>query len=218
MSKKGFTLAEILITLTVIGVVAALTIPSLLQKTNDAEFKAAWKKDFADLNQAFLLVRQDEDVSQYFTCTAYYCTYPLIPKIIAKYPSNVLKESSWGNIYNFVTYKSITGVPFAGAVLHAAYQMVNGTTLYYWTFNAGQASLWIDVNGYQKGPNILGKDLFAVYLANDKILPYGADNTGIRVNSCDGVASSFPYSVQTAGTPGTGTYAGIGCSARYLYE
>jgi len=30
MSRKAFTLAEILITLTVIGVVAALTIPTLL--------------------------------------------------------------------------------------------------------------------------------------------------------------------------------------------
>jgi len=37
MNKKGFTLAEILITLTVIGVVAALTIPTLLQNTNQAE-------------------------------------------------------------------------------------------------------------------------------------------------------------------------------------
>ena len=30
--KKGFTLAEVLITLGVIGVVAALTMPNLLQK------------------------------------------------------------------------------------------------------------------------------------------------------------------------------------------
>jgi len=58
-NKKGFTLAEILITLTVIGVVAALTIPNLLQNTNQAELKAAWKKTFADVSQAVTLLVND---------------------------------------------------------------------------------------------------------------------------------------------------------------
>jgi len=56
---KGFTLAEILITLTVIGVVAALTIPTLLQNTQQAELKTALKRDFADLSQATLLIKND---------------------------------------------------------------------------------------------------------------------------------------------------------------
>jgi len=54
MTRKAFTLAEILITLTVIGVVAALTIPNLLQKTNDAELKAAVKRAYGNLTQAYL--------------------------------------------------------------------------------------------------------------------------------------------------------------------
>jgi len=57
---KGFTLAEILLTLTVIGVVAALTIPTLLQKTNEAELKVAWKRDFAILSSAFLQLANDK--------------------------------------------------------------------------------------------------------------------------------------------------------------
>ena len=38
MKLKGFTLAEILITLTIIGVVAALTVPSLRNSTNSAQY------------------------------------------------------------------------------------------------------------------------------------------------------------------------------------
>ena len=49
--KFGFTLAEVLITLGIIGVVAALTIPTLMQKTNDAELKAGYKKMISVLNQ-----------------------------------------------------------------------------------------------------------------------------------------------------------------------
>lgn len=51
IKKFGFTLAEVLITLGIIGVVAAITIPTLMQKTNDAEIKAGFKKMISVVNQ-----------------------------------------------------------------------------------------------------------------------------------------------------------------------
>ncbi len=53
--KKGFTLAEVLITLAIIGVVAALTIPSVILNTNQTEYKSALKKSVSVLNQAVSL-------------------------------------------------------------------------------------------------------------------------------------------------------------------
>ncbi len=48
MTKRfGFTLAEVLITLAIIGVVAALTLPALLNSTRGAELKTGFKKEFA---------------------------------------------------------------------------------------------------------------------------------------------------------------------------
>lgn len=53
MNKRlGFTLAEVLITLGIIGVVAAMTIPTLMNQTGGAEFKAGFKKAVSVLNQA----------------------------------------------------------------------------------------------------------------------------------------------------------------------
>ena len=52
IKKFGFTLAEVLITLGIIGVVAAMTIPTLMQSTNDAELKSGYKKFMSVLNQA----------------------------------------------------------------------------------------------------------------------------------------------------------------------
>ncbi len=53
MTKRyGFTLAEVLITLGIIGVVAAMTIPTLMNNTGDQEFKTGFKKVIAALNQA----------------------------------------------------------------------------------------------------------------------------------------------------------------------
>lgn len=48
----GFTLAEVLITLGIIGVVAAMTIPTLMSNTGKAEFKTAFKKIISTVNQA----------------------------------------------------------------------------------------------------------------------------------------------------------------------
>ena len=48
--KKGFTLAEALITLVIIGVIAALTIPGILVNTEQQEYKTAFKKALSSLN------------------------------------------------------------------------------------------------------------------------------------------------------------------------
>ena len=66
MTKRfGFTLAEVLITLGIIGVVAAMTIPTLISNTNGAQFKTAYKKALSTLNQAVLmnLAMDDTDFS-----------------------------------------------------------------------------------------------------------------------------------------------------------
>lgn len=56
MTKRfGFTLAEVLITLGIIGVVAAMTIPTLMNSTNDAQFKTGLKKVVSTLSQAITM-------------------------------------------------------------------------------------------------------------------------------------------------------------------
>ena len=50
--KRGFTLAEVLITLAIIGIVAALTIPSVISNYQQQEFKTGLKKAVSVLNEA----------------------------------------------------------------------------------------------------------------------------------------------------------------------
>ena len=51
-NKKGFTLAEVLITLGIIGVVAALTIPTLIQNYKKREVETSLEKIYTTVNQA----------------------------------------------------------------------------------------------------------------------------------------------------------------------
>lgn len=56
MTKRfGFTLAEVLITLGIIGVVAAMTMPTLMNQTNGAQYKTAYKKALSAMSQAVVL-------------------------------------------------------------------------------------------------------------------------------------------------------------------
>ncbi len=60
MNKKlAFTLAEILITLGVIGIVAALTMPALVVKHRKLVVEASLKKFYSTVNQAILLSIND---------------------------------------------------------------------------------------------------------------------------------------------------------------
>ena len=56
--KSAFTLAEVLITLGIIGVVAAMTLPALIQKNNAKSLEVAFKKAYSNLYNAF---NQTED-------------------------------------------------------------------------------------------------------------------------------------------------------------
>ncbi len=64
--KEGFTLAEVLITLGIIGVVAAMTMPTLMNSTNGAQYKTAYKKALSVLSQAVVLnvALDDYDMQQ----------------------------------------------------------------------------------------------------------------------------------------------------------
>ena len=67
MTKRfGFTLAEVLITLGIIGVVAAMTMPTLLNSTQGAQYRTAYKKALSVLSQAVVLnvALDDYDLSQ----------------------------------------------------------------------------------------------------------------------------------------------------------
>lgn len=58
-SFNGFTLAEVLITLGIIGVVAAMTMPSLIQKNQDKELISRIKKTYSDVSNAVLRAQTD---------------------------------------------------------------------------------------------------------------------------------------------------------------
>nr|QGT49720.1 hypothetical protein Melaina855_1070 [uncultured Candidatus Melainabacteria bacterium] len=60
-SKAGFTLAEVLITLGIIGVVAAMTIPTLIANTVGNKYRSSFKKAVSTLSQAARMNKANYD-------------------------------------------------------------------------------------------------------------------------------------------------------------
>ena len=69
--KIGFTLAEVLITLGIIGVVAAMTMPSLIHKFQNKVLETQYKKAVSIVSQAILKAKADYGLDNF----AQYCTY-----------------------------------------------------------------------------------------------------------------------------------------------
>ncbi len=64
MKKKAFTLAEVLITLGIIGIVAAMTIPTLMSKIQWIVLKQQYKEAYSTMNQALRLLYEKNDTFQ----------------------------------------------------------------------------------------------------------------------------------------------------------
>lgn len=65
MKKHAFTMAEILISLTIIGVIAALTLPALTGNISSKQFATTYKKAYATIAQALKMgASEGRDASQ----------------------------------------------------------------------------------------------------------------------------------------------------------
>lgn len=202
--KTAFTLAEILITLGIIGIIAALTIPLLMIKTNSKETVAALRKSYAVLSQAYLRSTVDNGPVNVWNLST---TDPL--SLFVDY-LNIAKNCGTGQgCFSDDDYMSITSDTWGkinrdtgrGKII-----LADGSSVAFflnhkdcdWTVGSGLAlgsacgSILVDVNGF-KGPNTFGKDTFFFYITNRGIIPGGSKQesdtyfsfqNGCKINTC----------------------------------
>ncbi len=60
---KAFTLSEVLITLVIIGIIAAITVPNIIQSSQNKEFHSKLKKNMAVLDEALRLAQIEEGMT-----------------------------------------------------------------------------------------------------------------------------------------------------------
>lgn len=195
--KIAFTLAEVLITLGIIGVVAAMTIPSLIQSYKEKATVTAVKQSYSIFAQALKMVTIDNPDLSALTDSSLSAKensqimFKEISKHIKKVKSCDVDKKCMGNTYylnlnnekvsNWDTYNNlVTGV------------LANGTS--FWILNlpasisgeetyAGQ--IGIDING-NKRPNKFGVDFFwFTFNKNGELFAGRGEGTGGIYGNCE---------------------------------
>lgn len=158
---KGFTLAEVLITLGIIGVVAAMTMPSLIQHYREKELITSYKRVYSILNQTYLLLKDEygnyEDWEQNDEDT--YNKFKKYLKISADCPPG---KSNSACIQTDINYKDFAGnniekMIFNNAYSQPAIRLISGESILFYS-QGHSINFIVDLNGNTK-PNQLGIDL-----------------------------------------------------------
>jgi len=171
--KAAFTLAEVLITLVIIGVVAALTIPTLITNYEKKVNAVKAKQAYALLTQAFRLSSVDNgSPSEWNVFPLGESSYENTEAALNKYLLPYLRNPIFcGNGYTEETKKKCGAGSFSAG---QDYFLQNGSILSITPMQilGGVFNMVIDVNGPQK-PNKEGSDQFQFSLYGDNQLsPY----------------------------------------------
>ncbi len=180
--KAAFTMAEVLITLGIIGIVAAMTLPSLIGKYQEKQWKVAYKKAYSGMSQAFLRMQANDEVSD-MTPTYTEDGLAITPSIgenfktMSKYFNTVktcfdrnasecweCADGQAGYIYN--------GGPDWLGCGNMSYAFIDYSGVAWYLYSNNEWPVLVDVNGFNR-PNQLGKDRFVMrFASNNSDLKY----------------------------------------------
>ena len=202
--NKGFTLAEVLITLVIIGIIGALTVPSLIQNTQKQEYVSALKKTYSTLSQAAQLIISEEGSPKY-TEGGWAKDNDTVYEMFKKYLNSAKdcgKEAGCSyKTYYHLNETSPSGMNLDDYTSSGKLILADGTLLLFgWTSQnctmnyTGSSNTCVtviaDING-MKGPNRVGRDIYQFVLENNGLYPRGcADAAHTDCNKGSGLGWS----------------------------
>lgn len=210
----AFTLAEVLIVIGIIGIVANMTIPTLINNVNKKQYVTALKKNQTVFMQAFMNYEtQNGCIGDLSKCGDF----------------STGTDLAWKAFSPFLRINKDCGTTYYGCLPQTTYQCLNKTltstirfdnnasfakgvladgTMVFMSFNGPCinstsycASIYIDVNG-NKPPNQRGRDLFYWDIRADKLLIPSGNGTASDCDPNGDVSSGY----------------GNGCTRRVLLE
>lgn len=208
---SAFTLAEVLLVLSVIGVVAALTIPALIQKVSNDQYVAKLKKVYSVFSQAYnlLLVDNNGDISPVFSGNGMASDGANAMNSFAT-KLNVIKNCGSGMGCWYDTEQKFLNGSQNTANLdtslnnkHGKVILADGSIIYMsdysgtCTTDRGDQVLdgkicgifYVDING-NKPPNTRGRDFFGFWITTTGVYPIGIYNDGMICGAGTDAATS----------------------------
>src|SRR5574344_602255 len=195
--KVAFTLAEVLITLGIIGVVAALTLPSLIENHNKKVWTTALQKNYSVIEQGFQKMKSDDGVDNLEDTTAFSsmsgdCSFNIrsgttvssgcesfLPELKKYFNVNVvtapdyqtynLNGVKWGDY----TGRQLLAFPDGTVMMRASFHKTAGSSDYAAQIKAAGGHMltyqgFFDIDvNGFKKPNTYGRDIFSFDIGGD---------------------------------------------------
>lgn len=159
----GFTLSEVLITLTIIGVVAAMTIPAINNVVQDVQYKSAYKKAYSTLSQALAMANLNDALNS--STGSYDATILNNFQAIMSYlktNKTCYVAANLSNCWDSSGEKYNTSYPLSAVDIGA----IDASGMSWATYAGGFIfAVFVDTNGFSK-PNKFGKDRFMIILTS----------------------------------------------------
>lgn len=169
IKSKAFTLTELLLALTIVGTIATLTVPRMMEdihkKTSIAQLKNT-------INQIELAITKQ--MTEVKTSDLTNTVFNNVNNVASAFDTSIVcnnnnREKCW----NTAPYKIVNRNTQAAWTPGSIYFVLkNGTSISY-SRNEGNESFpnlvgtfYIDLNG-NNGPNIIGRDAFAMYVTRE---------------------------------------------------
>ena len=169
---RGFTLAEVLVTLGIIGVVSAMTVPTLMQNYQKKSYVTQLHKVYNEMSQAAIQFQTDRNAVN--LKEAGLNSQTAAEEFIEKYFKIVQKcgTDKTPCFEEKSNYKKLSGNQLtAWTTPMTHYVIASGASIgvRYNSSNEMICEIYVDVNG-KKGPNIVGRDLFPIFLYNNGLI------------------------------------------------
>ncbi len=206
--KKAFTLAEVLITTGIIGVIAALTIPTVMTDINNKVNGTLLQNTVAAIEQSAqdqLLLHKTRNLAN-----TDFKDYESIKNVLNikvtdesfRFMDNKYKTLNGGKGFDGWSSYSVKSVILSNGVQLFYSKVYNSDGVYPGQpWNTGTKDdligrFIVDLNTMSKAPNVIGKDLFSFYIRRDGHIVGGINDKSL--SGCKGGGPNICYNAVEA--------------------
>ena len=203
-SIPAFTLAEVLIALVIIGIVAAVTIPAIIQQTQKQEYVAGLKKAYSTLQNSLYKIADNNGYSHgdysFLNNTDFIDEFAKVANIVKKcdttadcFPSAMKNRAD--TVYKLLNGNNSSASEGKSVVTNDGqiytFYRLSSTATTYGISNQDKSNaigrIIVDLNGWKK-PNQYGYDTFWFYVVDGKgIIPAGIADSSECNKTANGV-------------------------------
>lgn len=173
---NAFTLAEVLVTLGIIGIVAAMTLPVIIGEYKKSQTVNQLKKVYSAFLQSVELSKSEYGDVNYWDWDLNAADF--FKKYLGR-SFNTIEVCDDDSCWNNATYL-LSGSKYTGNTNNVSFKVLDGTVVFIEKQDDNHQHIWVDLNGLNK-PNTFGKDIFILTLVKDSL------NDSIHVISKPGI-------------------------------